>query len=126
MQTGFGKNFDTDFLGPEEEREAKVSARIFDAARRAAGQIPFMEDVIAGYYCALDPATPRRVRGGILAALAYFVMPMDMIPDMLVGIGFTDDATVLMGIMTLIRTHVRDEHLDAARQALRGRSAKAA
>ena len=65
MQTGFGKNFDTDFLGPEEEREAKVSARIFDAARRAAGQIPFMEDVIAGYYCALDPATPRRVRGGI-------------------------------------------------------------
>ena len=53
-------------------------------------------------------------------------MPMDMIPDMLVGIGFTDDATVLMGVMTLIRTHVRDEHLDAARQALRGRSAKAA
>jgi uncharacterized membrane protein YkvA (DUF1232 family) len=75
--------------------------------------------VIAGYYCALDPATPRRVRGAILAALAYFVMPMDMIPDMLVGIGFTDDASVLMGVMTLIRAHVRDEHLAAARNALR-------
>jgi uncharacterized membrane protein YkvA (DUF1232 family) len=126
MQTGSGKHFDTDFLGPEEEREAKVSARIFDAARRAAGQIPFMEDVIAGYYCALDPATPRRVRGGILAALAYFVMPMDMIPDMLVGIGFTDDATVLMGVMTLIRAHVRDEHIEAARRALKGNPARAA
>lgn len=112
--------FGAEYLGPEDERAARVSARIFDAARRAAGQIPFMEDVIAGYYCALDPATPARVRGGILAALAYFVMPMDMIPDMLVGIGFTDDASVLMGVMALIRTHVRDEHLEAARAALRG------
>ena len=49
---------DPEYLGPEEERERKVRARIFDVARKAAGQIPFMEDVIAAYYCALDPATP--------------------------------------------------------------------
>ncbi|MHC5655610.1 YkvA family protein [Stappia sp.] len=119
--------FDADYLGPEqEEQKARVSARIFDAARKAAGQIPFMQDVIASYYCALDPATPVRVRGGILAALAYFVMPMDAIPDMLVGIGYTDDASVLMGVMALVRAHVRDEHIEAARSSLNGLKKKAA
>ncbi|MBB99938.1 MAG: hypothetical protein CML67_10435 [Rhodobacteraceae bacterium] len=115
---------DPEYLGPEEERERKVRARIFDVARKAAGQIPFMEDVIAAYYCALDPATPSRVRGAILAALAYFVMPLDMIPDVLLGVGFTDDASVLMGVLALVRAHVRDEHLDAAREALTPKSRK--
>ena len=115
---------DPEYLGPEEERERKVRARIFDVARKAAGQIPFMEDVIAAYYCALDPATPSRVRGAILAALAYFVMPLDMIPDVVLGVGFTDDASVLMGVLALVRAHVRDEHLDAAREALTPKSRK--
>ncbi|WP_037546265.1 YkvA family protein [Stappia stellulata] len=109
---------DPEYLGPEDEREQKVSARIFTVARKAARQIPFMEDVIAAYYCALDPATPSRVRGAIFAALAYFVMPLDMVPDMLLGIGFTDDASVLLGVLAMMRTHVRDEHLEAARDAL--------
>ncbi|SDU41735.1 YkvA family protein [Stappia sp. ES.058] len=109
---------DPEYLGPEEEREEKVRTRIFKVARKAAGQIPFMEDVIAAYYCALDPATPARVRGAILAALAYFVMPLDMIPDMLLGVGFTDDASVLLGVLAMVRAHVRDEHLEAARSAL--------
>ncbi|WP_428698775.1 YkvA family protein [Stappia sp.] len=111
--------FDTDFLGPEDEREKKVRARFFDVARKAAGQIPFMEDVVAAYYCAMDPVTPTRVRCAILAALAYFVLPLDGIPDMIIGIGFTDDASVLLGVMALVRAHVRDEHLEAAREALR-------
>ena len=105
--------------GPDDAEKRRISARIFDVARKAASQIPFMEDVIAAYYCALDPATPARVRGAIFAALAYFVMPMDMIPDVMFGVGFTDDATVLLGVLATIRAHVRDEHLDAARMALR-------
>lgn len=111
--------FDTEFLGPSRDHEKKVRARFFDVVRKAAGQIPFMEDVVAAYYCAMDPATPARVRGAILAALAYFVLPLDGIPDMIIGIGFTDDASVLLGVMALVRAHVRDEHLGAAREALR-------
>lgn len=110
--------FDAEFLGPEEEQKARVSERIFTVARKAMRQIPFMEDVLAAYYCALDPATPSRVRGAIFAALAYFVMPFDAVPDMLVGIGFGDDASILLGVLALVRAHVRDEHLAAARKAL--------
>ena len=31
-----------------------------------------------------------------VAAMAYFIMPADMIPDFIIGLGFTDDATVFL------------------------------
>ena len=77
-----------------------------------------MEDVVAAYYCAFDRRTPARVRGTLLAALAYFVLPMDFVPDLLLGIGFTDDVTVLAAALTALRPHITDAHREAARQAL--------
>ena len=56
------------------EWEQEVSTDFWSKIRRFAGQLPFVEDVVAGYYCALDPATPMRVRGMLLAAIAYFIL----------------------------------------------------
>jgi uncharacterized membrane protein YkvA (DUF1232 family) len=42
--------------------------------------VPFVEDIVAAYNCALDTATPMRVRGMLLAALAYFILPFDLTP----------------------------------------------
>ena len=42
-----------------------------------------------------DPATDRKVKLTLVAALAYFVMPFDIIPDILPIMGFTDDAAVI-------------------------------
>jgi uncharacterized membrane protein YkvA (DUF1232 family) len=66
----------------------------------------------------MDPATPIRVRGALLAALAYFVVPIDIIPDVLFGIGFGDDLTVLAGVITMVGAHITDRHREAARRAL--------
>jgi uncharacterized membrane protein YkvA (DUF1232 family) len=81
--------------------------------------VPFMDEVVAAYYCALDQNTPTRVRMTLMTALAYFVLPFDVIPDMLVGIGFTDDIAVLMAALTAVRTHITPAHRIAAREALR-------
>lgn len=107
-------------VGPNEDarRERRVRARFWRTAKRAARHIPFMEDVAAGYFAAIDRKTPLRVRGTLLAALAYFVMPLDMIPDFIVAFGFTDDIAVLTAAMTAIRGHIRPEHREAARSAL--------
>jgi len=75
--------------------ERKVKKEFWSKFKRFARRIPFAADLVAAYYCALDPATPMRVRGILLAALAYFILPVDMIPDFLLGFGFSDDATVL-------------------------------
>src|SRR5690606_13304528 len=49
--------------------------------RRVARRIPFAEDLLAAYYAAIDPKTPFSVRATLFGALAYFVMPADLIPD---------------------------------------------
>lgn len=110
-------------LGPvdraEETRRARrVRAGFWRTAKLAARRIPFMEEVVAAYFCALDERTPRRVRAMLLAALAYFVLPFDAIPDFLAVIGFTDDVAVLTAAITAIRPHIRKVHRVAARQAL--------
>ncbi|HWA02420.1 MAG TPA: YkvA family protein [Rhizomicrobium sp.] len=83
-----------------------------------AGRIPFADDAAAAYFCATDPATPSRVRGVLLAALAYFVTPVDAIPDFVAGLGFTDDAAVLAMAMGLVARHIRPEHRERARTVL--------
>ena len=85
---------------------------------RVAGKIPFAEEVAAAWYCARDPETPMRVKGVLFAALAYFVTPADVIPDIVIGFGFTDDATVLATAIGLISGYMKTRHRMAARQAL--------
>ena len=56
-----------------EKHEQDIRRDFWTTLKRFAGQVPFVEDLVAAYYCALDPATPMRVRGILLAALAYFI-----------------------------------------------------
>ncbi|MGI9412170.1 MAG: YkvA family protein [Hyphomicrobiales bacterium] len=101
-----------------ERNEETVRAGFWTKVSRVAASIPFAEDLVAAYYCTRDPDTPTRVRAILLAALAYFVLPTDLIPDFLLGMGFTDDATVLTAAVGLIAAHLKPEHRQAARAAL--------
>ena len=85
---------------------------------KVAGRIPFAEELAAAYFCAIDPVTPGRVRGILLAALAYFVIPTDLIPDFISGFGFTDDAAVLATAIGLVSGHIKNRHHAQARAAL--------
>lgn len=96
----------------------QLGARLWRVTRKAARQVPFMEDVIAAYYTALDKDTPMKARGIIYAALGYFVLPTDVIPDWIFGLGFTDDAAILMASITAVRAHMTPAHRSAARKAL--------
>lgn len=102
----------------DRKRERRVREGLWRTARRAARQIPFMDEVVAGYFCALDNKTPTRVRGTLLAALAYFVLPLDILPDFILGFGFTDDLSVLLAALGAIRTHITPAHRAAAREFL--------
>lgn len=97
---------------------ARVREEFWPKIRAVAAKIPFAEDALAAYYCAMDRQTPLRVRGMLLAALAYFVIPFDFIPDVMPALGFTDDAAVLIATFQLIAAHIKPEHRDAAKTAL--------
>ncbi|MBN8551912.1 MAG: DUF1232 domain-containing protein [Caulobacterales bacterium] len=98
--------------------ETRVRHGFWPKLARTAARIPFAREVVSLWYCARDPATPTAAKGMMLAALAYFVLPTDAIPDVLAGVGFTDDAAVIAGIMALLQANLKDRHRQAAQSAL--------
>lgn len=104
--------------GNFDKQQARVKKRFWPTVRKALRHIPFMEDVIASYYCAMDPTTPLRARVALIGALAYFVLPIDGIPDFLAVIGFADDASVLLAVLALVGPHINDEHRKKASEIL--------
>ena len=98
--------------------ERIVKAGFWRKVRATLGKVPFIEDAVAAYYCATDRGTPAYVRAVLFGALAYFVMPADLIPDFIAGLGFTDDATVLMAAFSAVRSHLKLEHRTRAREYL--------
>jgi uncharacterized membrane protein YkvA (DUF1232 family) len=86
--------------------------------RRVVARIPFAEDLVAAYYCALDRDTPGYVRATLLGAVAYFVLPADLVPDFLAGLGFTDDATVIAAAIAAVGRHLEPRHRERARERL--------
>lgn len=85
-------------------------------AKSAIGYVPLVRDAVAMYYCLLDPQTPLYTKGIIAAALAYFVSPVDAIPDAIAGLGFTDDASVIATVLTTVSTSIKDEHKQKAEE----------
>jgi uncharacterized membrane protein YkvA (DUF1232 family) len=100
------------------EWERRARSDFWSKIRRVAGHLPFVEDLVAAYYCALDPATPMRVRSMLLAAIAYFILPFDFLPDVIAGLGFADDAALLTAVVALVSSHITPTHRAAAARAL--------
>jgi uncharacterized membrane protein YkvA (DUF1232 family) len=98
--------------------EASVLRNFWRKFGGLAAQAPFAEEVLTIYYCAFDRQTPTYVRVALIAALAYFIDPFDLIPDVLPIIGLTDDAAVIATATKLVWDQIKPEHRDAARDAL--------
>ena len=60
-------------------------------------------------------ATPAAL---ILAALAYFVLPTDALPDIIAGLGFSDDAAVFAALLALSGRNLKPRHREAAQAAI--------
>lgn len=95
--------------------ERRVSRGFLPKLKRVAARIPFAADLVQVWYCARDPETPVGAKALMMAALAYFVVPTDAIPDMIAGIGFTDDAAVLAAVLATVGRYLKPRHKDAAR-----------
>ena len=95
-----------------------VKRRFWIKLKKVAAKLPFIEDLLAAYYCAFDKETPRHVQAALLGAIAYFILPFDFIPDMMPVLGFTDDAAILATVIRLVATHITEDHRAAARAAL--------
>ena len=104
--------------GKFERDRRRVEKGFWPKLRRIAGRIPFVDELLAAYYCAVDPATPMRAKAVLMAALAYFVLPFDAVPDFLALFGFADDAAVVYAAVKMVAKHITPGHREKARTAL--------
>jgi uncharacterized membrane protein YkvA (DUF1232 family) len=121
MSEGFSASFsreEMEAIRRSLRDEAKFGADFIARLKRVAKRIPFAEDLLAAWFCTRDPATPRRVRMTLLAALGYFVLPVDALPDIMPVLGFTDDAAVIAAAIAAVAGSITAEHRARARQAL--------
>ena len=98
--------------------ETRVTRGFWPKLRKVARRLPFARELVASYYCARDPETPATAKAMLMAALAYFVLPFDAVPDVLAGVGYTDDAAVIAAVLMLVGRHLRPRHRQAAEDFL--------
>jgi len=106
-----------DFVGYDEVKNERVVREGFIVkAKRYLRFLPMATEVVAMYYCMLDAKTPMWVKATVAAALAYFILPVDAIPDFIPVVGLGDDVGVLTAALTAVTTHVTNEHRERAQE----------
>jgi uncharacterized membrane protein YkvA (DUF1232 family) len=78
--------------------------------RKTMGKVPFVREAITLYFCATDSRTPLTAKLTAYAALAYFVSPLDAVPDAIPVLGFSDDAAVIYAAIRTLAPYITAEH----------------
>jgi len=102
----------------QQVNEMRVRKGFWPKIRRTAARIPFAGQALSVWFAARDPRTPAAAKGIMLGALAYFVLPVDAIPDIFAVVGFTDDAAVFAALLATLGANIKARHRDQAEDAL--------
>ncbi|HGY9593929.1 MAG: YkvA family protein [Pseudomonadota bacterium] len=87
-----------------------------NSVKKAGEEIAVMG--IKSWLAMADSNTSVRHKAILGGALAYFVLPTDMVPDVLAGVGFTDDMAALTLAANSVGNAITDEHEAQAREKL--------
>lgn len=85
---------------------------------RAAGR-ELVEKALWFHYAAERPDVPRWAKLTMWGALAYFVMPVDAVPDFLPGAGYVDDLGAFAAALATVARFIDEDVKAKARRRLR-------
>ena len=102
--------FQDRYTGTHAENVSTVQNGLWNALRASVGKIGFVNDALALWFCAKDENTPGYVKAALFAALAYFVLPIDLVSDAVPIAGYADDAAVISSALYMFGSYVTDEH----------------
>jgi len=92
--------------------------RIPGRKRRLMNQVTLACRMIQDYRSGVYGTVPWRSLSMLAAALIYFINPMDLVPDMIPGLGLVDDALVLGAVFFALRADLLSyclfKHLEPA------------
>ena len=97
--------------------DSKLWSKLKKVAQRAGRKAVYY--VLLLYYVSRDASVPTKVKLKVLGALGYFILPLDFIPDAIIGLGFSDDLAALAWALFTIRKYITPEIERKARERLR-------
>ena len=92
-------------------------AKLADFALSAGREVVYK--ALCMFFALSDSKTPAWAKSVIVAALGYFISPLDVIPDVMPIIGFTDDLGVLTAALTAVAAHISSTHCQRAEDTLK-------
>lgn len=94
----------------------KFWAKVSRFAKKAGANVIYAALIL--YYTFQKPELPKKTKTTILGAITYFILPIDFIPDFLVGLGFTDDLMALGYAISQVIAHIDDSVKAQAKEKL--------
>jgi len=110
MTQSDNQNINTNFS------EKKFWRKIRRYSKKAGVQVIYA--VLLLYYMMQSKEVPISAKAGIAAALAYFVVPTDLIPDIAVMIGYSDDIAVILYTLSKVVDYITPEIREKAKEKL--------
>ena len=90
-------------------------SRFTNFVRHMGKNLSFIRTAIVLYFCMRDPDTPKYIKAVIVGALGYLILPTDMVPDSIVGLGWVDDLAVITATMKLASKYIKPTHRELAK-----------
>lgn len=100
----------------DEYSDSKLMTKLKRFAKAAGLKVVYM--VLLGKELMSSPNVPLQTKVIIAGALGYFIMPIDMIPDLLIGVGYTDDAAALLAAIVAATAYIDDDMKSRAKEKL--------
>ena len=89
-------------------------AKLKEAAKLAGREV--VEKSLVLYYVGNDPKTPRWAKRVVTAALGYFILPLDAIPDLAPFVGYADDLGAIAAALATIAACISQTHVQDAKK----------
>ena len=90
--------------------------KIKGGAKKAGANLIY--DVLQLFYVAKNPNVPMKIRAAMVAPLGYFISPVDLIPDLMPVVGYSDDAAVIAMAIGIAHLYINDEIRQQAQEKL--------
>lgn len=91
--------------------------KILKFAKKAGIQVIYAALLL--FYVLKKPETPAKVKGTIVGALGYFILPLDLIIDTIPAVGYGDDLGAFALALGVAAMYIDEDVKSKAKQKLR-------
>ena len=97
------------------EKEKYVDENLWNKLEKSGKKVSFAKDILALYRYMKDPLVKWYRKAIVVAALVYFIVPIDTIPDMTPLFGYLDDLGVITALLKYLGSELMNYYPDGYR-----------